>query len=84
MTGGGEEAGMAGVPPNPYGAVEVLRRWESFGAIWRVLRRGPASVEIALLTCSGGEEVDRLASDDPEVLRYVGGRWSSEEAESRS
>ncbi|MGZ4665149.1 MAG: hypothetical protein ACXV5Q_08955 [Frankiaceae bacterium] len=75
---------MTGIAPNPHGAVEALRRWESFGAIWRVVRRGPASVEIALLTCSGGEEVDRLTTDDPEALRYVGDRCSSEEAESGS
>jgi hypothetical protein len=69
---------------NPHGAVDVLRRWEVSGAIWRVRRRWPASVEISLMTCTGAEEVDRLTFDDPEVLRYVAGRWSSEEAESGS
>jgi len=63
---------------NRHGPVDVLRRWESSGAIWRVVQRGPTSVEIALMTCSGGEEADRLASDDPELLHYVAGRWSSE------
>lgn len=77
--GGEGRWGLTGVAPNRHGVVEVLRRWEGSGAIWRVRRRGPASVEISLLTCSAGEEVDRLSSDDPDVLRYVAGRWSSEE-----
>ena len=71
---------MSETEPGRRDTVDVLRRWESFGAIWRVLRRDPESVEIALMTCSGGQEVDRLASADPDVLRYVASRWSSEVA----
>jgi hypothetical protein len=52
-------------------ALARLRRWEESGATWRVLVRTPESVEIALLTCDAGEEVDRLRSDDPAVLRHV-------------
>jgi hypothetical protein len=48
-----------------------LHRWEESGATWRVLVRTPDSVEIALLTCDAGEEVDRLRSADPELLRHV-------------
>ena len=51
--------------------VDVLRRWEERGAGWRLLGRTPAGLEVALLTCDGGEEVDRLVSDDPELADYV-------------
>jgi hypothetical protein len=60
-------------------AVEVLARWELFGAHWRVISRRGSLLEIALLTCSGGEEVDRLTSDDPALLAFVGVRSSSED-----
>jgi len=52
-------------------ALARLRRWEESGATWRVLVRTPDSVEIALLTCDAGEEVDRLRSADPAVLDHV-------------
>jgi hypothetical protein len=55
-------------------ALARLRRWEESGATWRVLVRTPESVEIALLTCDAGEEVDRLRSSDPEVLDHVDAR----------
>ena len=51
--------------------VEVLRRWEERGAVWRVLGRTPSGLAVALLTCDGGEEVDRLVSDDPALADYV-------------
>ena len=53
------------------GELARLCRWEESGATWRVLVRTRESVEIALLTCDAGEEVDRLRSADPEVLRHV-------------
>ncbi|GAA3343580.1 hypothetical protein GCM10020358_43410 [Amorphoplanes nipponensis] len=55
-----------------------LRRWEESGATWRVLVRTPESVEIALLTCDAGEEVDRLRSADPAVLAHVDARDEAE------
>ncbi len=58
-------------------AVETLRRWEERGAVWQVVSRTPTRIEIALLTCTGGEEVDRLASSDPELLEFVGTRTGS-------
>jgi hypothetical protein len=75
------------VPPEPAGPaaeeraddqVDVLRRWEAAGALWRVVRRSPGHVEVALLTCDAGEEMDRLTSEDPEVLAYVGDRTASD------
>ena len=52
-------------------ALARLRRWEESGATWRVLVRTPDSVEIALLTCDAGEEVDRLRTTDRAVLDHV-------------
>ena len=55
--------------------LDVLRRWEEAGGTWEVLavdRTGPTAVlTIALCTCTGGEEDDRLVTDAPEVAAYV-------------
>jgi hypothetical protein len=58
--------------------VEVLRRWEGSGAIWRVLSRAPDRLEIVLLTCTGDEEMGRLTSSDPDLLAFVGDRAGSD------
>jgi hypothetical protein len=71
-----------GTGPDPgtgSGAVEALRRWEDLGATWRVLARRGGSVTISLCRCDGGEEADRLTSDDAGLLAYVSGRESSED-----
>ena len=54
--------------------LEVLRRWEDSGAIWRVVRRTPDTLEIALLTCTAREEMGRITTSDPRVLAFVGDR----------
>jgi hypothetical protein len=59
--------------------VATLERWTEAGAIWRVVRRTPDSLEISLLTCTGGEEVDRIRSSEPALLAFVGDRSSSED-----
>ncbi|MFI9412156.1 hypothetical protein [Nocardia gamkensis] len=59
--------------------VAVLRRWADAGGVWRVAGRRSGSVTVALYQCTGGEEVDRLTSSDPELLRYLGERTSSED-----
>jgi hypothetical protein len=59
--------------------VEQLRRWEDSGAVWRVIVRTESDVVIALLTCTAGEEVGRLRSSDPDLMRFVGTRISSEQ-----
>ncbi|MEU8610924.1 hypothetical protein AB0C29_23335 [Actinoplanes sp. NPDC048791] len=60
-------------------ALERLRRWEESGATWRVLVRTPESVELALLSCDAGEEMDRLRTTDPAVLDHVDAREQDEE-----
>ena len=59
--------------------LEVLRRWETSGAVWQVLDRGPVRLEIALLTCDAGEQVGRLVSDEPDLREHVGERTRSDE-----
>ncbi len=64
--------------------LDHLRRWEESGAAWRVVVRTPRDVEIALLTCDAGEEVDRLRTADPAVLAYVGTRDRSDDEATRA
>jgi hypothetical protein len=52
-------------------ALDRLRRWEESGATWRIVVRTPGDVEIALLTCDAGEEVDRIRTADPAVLAHI-------------
>jgi hypothetical protein len=61
-------------------ALDRLRRWEDSGATWRIVVRRPDAVEIALLTCDAGEQVDRLVTADREVLEYVDRTAGDEQA----
>jgi hypothetical protein len=47
--------------------VDVLRRWEEHGAHWRVVSLTEKHAVVELCSCLG-EPVDRLESDDPELL----------------
>lgn len=51
--------------------VDVLRRWEAFGAVWDVVARTAEAVTVSLKRCDAGEEVSRLVSDDPALRAYV-------------
>jgi hypothetical protein len=57
----------------------VLRRWEDSGGTWVVLARTADGVDLALLTCDGGEQMSRLVSRDPAVLAHVGTRARSDD-----
>ncbi|MGA5463686.1 hypothetical protein [Mycobacterium sp. NPDC050041] len=65
--------------PDDRDRVAELRRWQDSGAVWRVDARTRDAVTIALLQCDGGEEVERFRSDDPDLLAFIGNRFSSEE-----
>lgn len=54
--------------------VEVLKRWELFGAVWEVVHRDGDEVTVSLCRCDGGEEVSRLVSTDPRLRSFVEGR----------
>lgn len=63
----------------PHDDVDTLRRWTAAGATWNVLHRTASEATVALCRCDGGEEMERIASRDPELLAYIGDRTSSEE-----
>ena len=52
-------------------ALEELRRWEAFGALWEVVRRTESELTVSLCRCDGGEEVGRITSGDPAFLAHV-------------
>lgn len=59
--------------------IDKLERWTLSGAQWRVLQRTAGQVTIAMITCTGGEEVDRFTSSDAALLGWLGERHSSED-----
>lgn len=59
--------------------LDKLTRWSDSGAHWRVVVRTPERVTVDLLTCTGGEVVDRLISSNRELLDWLGDRESSED-----
>ena len=50
--------------------VEVLERWEEHGAVWRLVSMGDDRAVVDLCTCTG-EPVERLESDDPDLIRFL-------------
>lgn len=59
--------------------VDRLERWHLFGAVWRVASRSAGTVTIAFCRCDDGEEVDRLTSDDPNLMDWLEVRKGSEQ-----
>lgn len=64
-------------PPSP--AVAQLQRWEDAGGAWRVISSSPHQLVVSLRRCDGGEEADRLTSNDAALWAYIGQRSSSED-----
>ena len=60
------------------GPVLKLLRWEESGAMWRVVSSTDSEVVVSLLTCTAGEEVERVRSADPALRAFLGDRLSSE------
>ncbi len=44
------------------------RRWVDHGGDYRVLGRSGDVVTVSLLTCTGGEEMERIVSSEPALL----------------
>ena len=55
----------------------VLQRWQDAGAHWAVIARHADVITVGLYRCDGGEEVDRITSDDPRLAVFLAGRESS-------
>ena len=53
--------------------VETLTRWEDAGAVWRAVHVSDAHAIVDLCTCTG-EPVERLESDDLELIRFIRAR----------
>ena len=75
MTAGGNETDGVAPGDDP---VEVLRRWEASGAVWRVVGRGNGTVAVALLTCDGGEQVGEVRCAETAVSGFLAGRRSND------
>jgi hypothetical protein len=52
--------------------IQTLEEWARAGAHWRVLHHGEHRAVVELQQCTG-ELVERLESDDPAVIAYLGG-----------
>lgn len=58
--------------------VATLERWADHGAVWRVVHVSDEWAIVALCTCDG-QPVERLESDEPELIDYLRRRPSSDE-----
>ena len=67
-------------PPIPtVDSVQTLQRWVTSGGLWSVAHRSADRLEVSLLTCDGGQEMDRLVSGDPALREFVGTRTRSDD-----
>lgn len=66
-------------PGRTVDAVQTLQRWVTSGGLWSVAHRSADRLEISLLTCDGGQEMDRLVSRDPALREFVGKRTRSDD-----
>ena len=51
-------------------AIDVLKRWEDNGAVWRAVHVSDAKAIVDLCTCDG-QPVERLQSADPELIAFL-------------
>ena len=54
--------------------LRVLQRWVDSGGVLRVVGHLGDTVTVAMLTCTAGEEADRLTTDSPRVREWLAGR----------
>jgi hypothetical protein len=64
-------------PPIPESPIDVLKRWEDHGAVWRAWSVTETEAIVDLCTCTG-EPVDQLRSSDAALLRYLAKRPRSD------
>ncbi|GAC55887.1 hypothetical protein GOHSU_02_00300 [Gordonia hirsuta DSM 44140 = NBRC 16056] len=58
--------------------LERLQRWVDSGALFRLVSRRGGESTIALLTCSGGEEMGRIVSADPRLAEWCAAHGDSQ------
>ena len=54
-----------------------LEEWARRGGHWQVVVSTPERTTVALLTCDGGEEMERVEVDGPALHRWLARRTSS-------
>ena len=54
----------------PAVTVEYLEEWQGHGAVWRAVEVSDERAVIDLCGCTG-EPMDRVQSDEPELIAYV-------------
>jgi hypothetical protein len=59
--------------------VEKVRQWERSGAATRIVALSAAHAVVELCACTG-ETMERLSSDDPELLHMLAGRPAAVDA----
>jgi hypothetical protein len=50
--------------------IAELEDWERNGAVWRAIELDRGRVVIDMCSCTG-ERMDRVASEDPELIEYA-------------
>lgn len=50
---------------------EKLERWQEFGGVWQVVAADTHEATVSMCRCDGGEEVERLTTRDPDLLRWL-------------
>jgi len=50
---------------------ETLQRWEDFGGVWRVLASDDRTATVSMCRCDGGEEVQRLTTQDAALVAWL-------------
>ncbi len=63
----GDGVGSGG---SPGVTIEYLEEWEEHGAVWRAVDVSDELAVIDLCSCTG-EPMDRVQSDEPELIAYV-------------
>lgn len=64
---------MSGPTPSRNEDAVRLARWLDAGGTCTLVSRTASSVSVALCTCDGGEEMERLDTSDPEVVAQFSG-----------
>ena len=57
---------------------ETLQRWEDFGGVWRVLASDDQAATVSMCRCDGGEEMQRLTTEDRDLVAWLAEHPESE------
>lgn len=52
-------------------SLDDLRRWTDSGGLWELVEAHSDRVVLDLISCTGGEVVGRIDSDDPDLVAFV-------------